>query len=128
MTNDKHIEQTVVNTCAGSDLDTAARLAAIPDDRHWATANDFAIREGQRSVPTGSNQQIHFACFRHEPPRVSLFRSHSYFDAMPDYSLPNNCGPERVIAGHFAVENQLNFSTPGPGIHRDGRSGSKSVR
>ncbi len=63
-----------------------------------------------------------------KPPRVSLFRSHSYFDAMPDYSLPNNCAPERVIAGHFAVENQLNFSTPGPGIHRDGRSGSKSVR
>jgi hypothetical protein len=31
---------------------------------------------------------------------------------MPDNSLPRNCGPERVMAGRFAVENQLNFSIP----------------
>jgi hypothetical protein len=32
--------------------------------------------------------------------------------------LPRNCGLERVMAGRFAVENQLNFSAPRPGIHR----------
>src|SRR4029077_11306991 len=34
LTNDKHIEQTVVDACARSDLDTAAGLAAIPNDCH----------------------------------------------------------------------------------------------
>src|SRR5205823_13060047 len=65
----------------------------------------------QCTVPTGSNQQIHFACFRHKSSRISLFQSHSYFDAVPGCSLPLNCGLECVIAGRFAVENQLNFFT-----------------
>jgi hypothetical protein len=65
----------------------------------------------QRTVSTGGNQQIHFACFRRKPSRISLFPSHAYVDAMPCYSLSDNCSPERVITGHFAVENQLNFST-----------------
>jgi len=37
---------------------------------------------------------------------------------MPECSLPRYRGPERVMAGRFAVENQLNFSTPRLGIHR----------
>ncbi len=30
---------------------------------------------------------------------------------MPGFSLSNNRSPERVIARHFPVENQLNFSS-----------------
>jgi hypothetical protein len=65
----------------------------------------------QCAVSPRSNQQIRFAYFRHKPPRVSLLPSHSYFDPMSILSLPNNCSPQRVIAGHFSVENQMNFST-----------------
>src|SRR5438105_12541577 len=50
MTNDKYIEQAVVNTCARSDLHTATRLAPIPDDRHRAAASDFAIRQDEPSM------------------------------------------------------------------------------
>src|ERR1041385_7887741 len=50
MTNGQHIEQTVVDACAGSDLHAAARLASIPDDCHGAAASDFAIRQDEPSV------------------------------------------------------------------------------
>ena len=70
------------------------------------------------AITSGSNQQIHFACFRHKPSRISLSRSHSYFDGMPDRSLPGDRCLERVIAGGFAVENQLNLLTSRSGIHR----------
>ena len=76
----------------------------------------------QRTVSAGSNQQIHFACFRNKSSRISFFRSHSYFDAMPDFSLPNNCSLQRVIADRFPVENQLNFSTTRLSIHRTGNA------
>jgi hypothetical protein len=59
----------------------------------------------QRTIPTGRNQQIHFACFRYKPRRVALFRSHSHIEAISGCSLPRNGGPERVVASHFAVEN-----------------------
>jgi hypothetical protein len=36
---------------------------------------------------------------------------------MSGCSLPHNCVPERGIAGDFAVENQLSFSTSGLGNH-----------
>ena len=32
-------------------------------------------------------------------------------------SLLRNCSPERVVAGRFAVDNQMSFSTSGFGIH-----------
>ena len=41
----KNVEQTVVNVCARSDLDAAARLTPIADDCHRAAASDFAIRQ-----------------------------------------------------------------------------------
>src|ERR1043166_1758390 len=50
MSYDKHVEQTVVNTCAGSDLETAPGLAAVPDDCHRAASSDFAIRQDEPSV------------------------------------------------------------------------------
>ena len=81
----------------------------------------------QCAVSTRGNQQIHVACVRHKPPRISLFPSHSYFDAMPDFSLPNNCSPQCVISGCFPVENQLNFSTLYSRIHLVGNVVPRSV-
>ena len=63
----------------------------------------------QCTIPTGRDQQIYLARFRHKPSRVSLFRSHSYFDGMPDRAVSSDRCLERVIAGRFPVENQLNF-------------------
>src|SRR6266550_1285701 len=50
LTNDKHIEQTVVDPCMGSDLDAAARLASIPDDCYRATASNFAVGQTKLSL------------------------------------------------------------------------------
>src|SRR5262245_54641031 len=50
LTNDEHIQQTVVDACAGSDLDTAARLTPVPDNRHWPTASNFATRQNESSL------------------------------------------------------------------------------
>jgi hypothetical protein len=36
---------------------------------------------------------------------------------MSGCSLLRNCIQERVVAGRFTVEDQLSFSTSGPGIH-----------
>ena len=58
----------------------------------------------QCTIAPGSNQQIHFACLRHKSLRVSLFRSYSHFDGMPERSLPSNPDLQRLIAGCFAVE------------------------
>jgi hypothetical protein len=79
----------------------------------------------QCAVPTGSNQQIHFVCFRRKSPRVSHFPSHSHFDAMSGCSLPSNCGAEDVIPGNFSVENQANPFASCFAFHRDGRGGLK---
>src|SRR4030095_9638333 len=49
-TKDKHIEQTVVDACAGCDLDPAASLAPVPDDRHRPAARNFAARQDQPSL------------------------------------------------------------------------------
>src|SRR5882757_2581033 len=50
LTNDKHIEQTVVDACTGSDLNTAARLAPIPNDCHRPAASNFAARQNEPSL------------------------------------------------------------------------------
>ena len=47
LTNDKHIEQTVVDACARSDLETAASLPSISDDCHRAAAGNFATRQDE---------------------------------------------------------------------------------
>src|SRR4030095_10378743 len=47
LTNDKHIEQTVVDACMGSDLDAAARLAPISADCHRPAASNFAVGQGE---------------------------------------------------------------------------------
>lgn len=44
LANDKHIKQTVVDACTGSDLDTTARLASVPNDCHRPAASNFAAR------------------------------------------------------------------------------------
>jgi hypothetical protein len=72
----------------------------------------------QCTVATGSNQQIHFVCFRNKSPRVSLFPSHSHLDVMPGFSLPSNGGPESIIRGHFPIENQVNPFAPCFGFHQ----------
>src|SRR5215471_4178327 len=82
----------------------------------------------QCAVPTRCNQQIHFACFGHKSPRISLLPRHSHIDVMPAFSLPTNCGPEGVISGHFPVENQLNPFAPSFRIHRNKRGYPRSVR
>jgi hypothetical protein len=46
---------------------------------------------------------MHFAGFGHKSPRIFFFPSHSHINAMPAFSLPNNCGPEGVIRGHFSI-------------------------
>ena len=43
LTNDEHIEQTVVDACMGSDLDTAASLPPIPDVRTPASLGANAL-------------------------------------------------------------------------------------
>src|SRR3954468_14560618 len=50
MAHDQHVEQTVVNKGAGSDLKTAACLAPVADDRDGAAASDFPARQYERSV------------------------------------------------------------------------------
>src|SRR5262252_4938210 len=50
MTYDQHIKQTVVNKCAGSGMETAARLTPVPDNRHRAAASNFAVRKGEPSM------------------------------------------------------------------------------
>src|SRR5215467_6728162 len=50
LTNDKHIEQTVVDACAGSDLDAPASLSPISDDRHQAAASNLAVRQYEASL------------------------------------------------------------------------------
>jgi hypothetical protein len=72
----------------------------------------------QCTVSASGNQQIRFTCFRRKPPCVSLFPSHSHPDVVTDCLLVRNCRSERVVAGDFAVKNQLNFSTSRPASHR----------
>src|SRR4029077_14226850 len=48
--NDKHIEQTVVDACTRSELETAARLAAVPNDCYRAAASNFPARQDQLSL------------------------------------------------------------------------------
>src|SRR5690349_20631358 len=50
LTNDKHIEQTVVDECTGSDLDTAASLAPVPNDCYRSTASNFTAGQAQLSL------------------------------------------------------------------------------
>src|SRR5205807_2753357 len=50
MTNHKHIEQTIVNTCARRDLDAPASLASIADNCHRAAARDLAIWQDEPAV------------------------------------------------------------------------------
>ena len=59
----------------------------------------------QCSVPTRSNQQIQFACFRRKSPRISFFPRDSHFNVMPGVSLTSNCDPQRFIPSYFPVEN-----------------------
>src|SRR6266480_3989174 len=50
LTNDKHIEQSVVDPCTWSDLDTAARLAPVPNDCHRPAASNFAVGQTKPSL------------------------------------------------------------------------------
>src|SRR5512132_2575811 len=50
LTNNKHIEQTVVDLCTRSDLDTAASLAPVPDDCHRPAASNLAARQPDYSM------------------------------------------------------------------------------
>src|SRR5215475_15452784 len=82
----------------------------------------------QCAVPTGCNQQIHFACFRYKSLRVPFFPRHSHFDAMSGFSLPSHCRAEGVIPSHFSVENQTNPSVLGFAFHDGKRGCPRSVR
>jgi hypothetical protein len=73
----------------------------------------------QCAVPTRSNHQIHFACFRHKSPRIPAFPRQSHLDAMSGCSLPSNRSAESVILGDFPVENQMNPFAPSFGFHGD---------
>src|SRR6185369_13996334 len=50
LANDKHIEQTVVDACTGSDLHTAASLAPVADNCHRPAASNFMARQHQPSL------------------------------------------------------------------------------
>src|SRR5690349_10045423 len=50
LTNDEHVEQTIVDARAGSELDAAASLAAISDDCHRPGASNFAVRKDQLAL------------------------------------------------------------------------------
>ena len=49
LTNQKHIEQTIINACTGSDLDPATRLAAVADDCYRAGVSDFQVGHAEPS-------------------------------------------------------------------------------
>src|SRR5262249_55827333 len=95
----------------GPEWDYSQNRPSVPGEIHQ-TVNYLV----QCTVPTCGDQQVCFACFRGKPFRVSLFPSHSHFDAMPGLLFLLNRGTERVIACDFAVENKLNFSTRRPGL------------
>jgi hypothetical protein len=75
----------------------------------------------QCAVPTRSNHQIRFACFRNKSPRISLFPSHSHLDAMAGCPLPGNRRAQEIVPGDFPIKNYAKPFDPWFNFHRDGR-------
>src|SRR5262245_33894623 len=50
LTDDKYIEQTIVNACTGSDLHASASLTPVADNCHRPASSNFTTQQPQPSL------------------------------------------------------------------------------